>query len=313
MNTKVLIIGGTRFLGLAIAEPFIAKGYDVYEMNRGTRPPAKGVTEQIVCDKNNRETFAKVLKRYRWDIIIDTILNDEDLEFVISELGDNVGHFIHTGSLGVYADSKQIPFLESQPLKQFEKDRNEYTLFNNKVKQDQILMRAFNEKAFPATILRMSYIYGAGDSLLEGWGRRSAKFFHMLRDNEKIIIPNDGKNALIHPGHVKDLGRAFLHAAEHPESIGQIYNIGGSQTLTMEDYVAMIAAAMQVKPEIKYVSLDEFEKVYPEFVSLSMKFAFKHMCASTAKAERELNWRPEISLQAGIRENIEWMESQKII
>jgi nucleoside-diphosphate-sugar epimerase len=59
--------------------------------------------------------------------------------------------------------------------------------------------------------------------------------------------------------------------------------------------------------------LDEFEKVYPEFVSLSMKFAFKHMCASTAKAERELNWRPEISLQAGIRENIEWMESQKII
>jgi len=310
MNTKVLIIGGTRFLGLAIAEPFIAKGYEVYEMNRGTRPSIKGVAEQIICDKNDRETFAQVLNRYRWDIIIDTILTDEDLEFVVAQIGDNVGHFIHTGSLGVYGEAKQIPAIESQPIQEYE---GEYVVFNYKITQDQVIMQAFQEHKFPGTILRMSYIYGAGDKLLDGWGGRSDEFFQMMRDNKKIVLPNDGR-ALLHPGHVKDLGRAFLHAAEHPESIGQIYNIGGSYALMMKDYIAIIADVMEVKLDVEYAPLAEVVKLYPGIVNeRGMKFACQHMCGSITKAERELDWRPEISLQAGIRENIEWMKEQKII
>ena len=309
MNTRVLIIGGTRFLGLAIAEPFIAKGYDVYEMNRGTRASATGVKEQIICDKNDRKAFAAVLKKYRWDIIIDTILTDEDLEFAINELGDNVGHFIHTGSMGVYGDAKQIPAVESQPLKQY---TGEYIVFNYKIAQDQVIIKAFQERAFPGTILRMSYIYGAGDNLLDGWGGRSEEFFRIMHKDKKIVLPNDGR-ALLHPGHVKDLGRAFLHAAERPESIGQIYNIGGSHALMMKDYVEKIAVAMQIKVNIEYAPFEKVVKLYPTIVNeRGMKFACQHMCGSIIKAKRELDWRPEISLYTGLRENIEWMKSQKI-
>jgi nucleoside-diphosphate-sugar epimerase len=310
MKRKILIIGGTRFLGLEIAKAFINKGEMVYTMNRGTKPPVDGIAGQIVCDIKDRPHFAKGLRLQCWDIIIDTILTDEDLDFAITELGDNVGHFIHTGSLGVYGEAKQIPALESQPLQEYE---GEYIVFNYKIRQDQVIMRAFQERAFPGTILRMSYIYGSGDILLDGWGGRSDKFFQMLRDNKRIVLPSDGR-ALLHPGHVKDLGRAFLHAAECPDSIGQIYNIGGSQTLMMKDYVAMIASAMQVKPNIEYAPLAEVVKLYPNIVNEhGIKFSCQHMSASIAKAECELNWRPEISLSVGISNNIEWMKQQKII
>lgn len=310
MSTRVLIIGGSRFLGLAIAKPFIEKGYDVYEMNRGTRPSAEGVVEQIVCDKADREAFAKVLKRWRWDIVIDTILTDEDLEFVVSTLGSNVGHFIHTGSLGVYGDARQIPALESQPLHEY---HGEDVVFNYKIKQDQVIMRAVHERGFPGTIMRMSYIYGPGDTLLNGWGGRSTEFFKLLQAGETIPMPVDGR-ALLHPGHVRDLGRSFIHAAERPASIGQIYNVGGSHALMMKDYIAMVADVLGVEPKMKFVPMSEILEQFPKITSeRGMAFACQHMCASIIKADVELDWRPEISLEAGLRENVEWMKSEGML
>jgi len=310
MAAKVLLIGGSRFLGLAIAEAFIGKGYDVHEMNRGTRPSAKGVVEQIVCDKNDRGAFAAVLKRRRWDIIVDTMLNDEELDFAINTIGSGVGHFIHTGSLGVYGEARQIPATEALPLYEYEGDQ---VVFNYKIKQDQVLMRAFHERGFPGTSLRMSYIYGPGDIPLDGWGGRSPEFFRMLRDGETIPLPDDGQ-ALLHPGHVKDLGRAFLHAAERPISIGQLYNICGPYALMTKDYVSVIAVAMGVTPRLTFAPQKDILARFPKFTNeRGMKFACQHMCASIAKAERDLGWRPEIPLAAGMCENIAWLRAQGII
>lgn len=310
MAAKMLLIGGTRFLGLAIAEAFVGAGYEVYEMNRGSKPSAKGVNERIVCDKTDRPAFAAVLKRRRWDAIVDTMLNDEDLKFVIDTIGSDVGHFIHTGSLGVYGAAREFPALESTPLREYE---NDAIVFNYKIRQDQVLTRAFQERAFPATILRMSNIYGAGDIPLDGWGGRSPEFFHLLRDGGKILLANDGR-ALLHPGHVKDLGRAFLHAAKRPESIGQIYNVGGPCALMMKDYVTALAAAMDVRADLAFAPIPEVLAKFPKIAGEhGMKFAAQHMCASIAKAEKDLNWRPEISLEVGLRENIEWMRQRKIV
>ena len=135
----------------------------------------------------------------------------------------------------------------------------------------------------------------------------------MLRDQKEIVLPNDGK-ALLHPGHVNDLGRAFLHAAEHPSSIGQIYNIGGEHALMIKDYVALIADIMQIKPLIEYAPIEDVLKCYPGIVNeRGMKFACQHMCGSIAKAKRDLDWSPEIPLAVGLRNNINWMRQEKII
>jgi len=135
----------------------------------------------------------------------------------------------------------------------------------------------------------------------------------MLRDQKEIVLPNDGK-ALLHPGHVNDLGHAFLHAAEHPASIGQIYNIGGEHALMIKDYVALIADIMQVKPLIEYAPLADVLKRYPGIINeRGIKFACQHMCGSIAKAKRDLDWSPEIPLAVGLRDNINWMRQKKII
>ncbi|MHC4873718.1 MAG: NAD-dependent epimerase/dehydratase family protein [Planctomycetota bacterium] len=305
MASRVLVIGGTRFLGLAIIEGFLNKGYDVYEMNRGSRPKSEGVTEQLVCDKSDRDAFAAALKKHHWDVIVDTILDHKDISFVVETLGPDIGHFIHTGSLGVYGKVEQIPVRETRPLEEY--DGKDIVVFNYKIAQDRVLFNAFNESAFPGTVLRMSYIYGPGDVLLDGWGGREPEFFKMMEENKKISLPGDG-TSLLHPGHVKDLGRSFVCAAENKISIGQAYNIAGHYALMNKDYIARVAKEMGVAPEIEYLAIDDLVEKYPEKASKrGAQFLSQHMCASIEKAERDLGWKPEITLEVGIRDSVAWM------
>lgn len=310
MSAAVLLIGGTRFLGREITRAFTSRGHRVFVMNRGSREASPEVAEAIRCDKTDRGAFSKVLRRQRWDVVVDTVLDAEDLEFVVETLGVEVGHFIHTGSMGVYGDARQIPATENLPLAEYE---GEYVVFNYKIQQDQVLLRAFQERGFPATILRASYIYGPGCIPLDGWGGRAVEFFQMLRDEKTILLPDNGR-ALLHPGHVRDLSRAFVHAAGRPESIGQVFNVGGSHALMMKDYVGRIAKAMGVEARLEFAPMPEVLARHPQFTNeRGMRFSGQHMCASIAKAEAQLGWRPEISLDTGLRENIAWMREQGLL
>ena len=307
MARNVLIIGGTRFLGATVTRVFVEQGDRVWLMNRGSRAvPCDGV-ENAVCDKSNRTAFAELLRRRSWDVVVDTVLNDEDLTFVIDTLGTDVGVYVHTGSLGVYGNVRRLPALESEPLCEHD---GPPVVFNYKLRQDQRLMQSFLEKAFPSVILRMSYIYGAGDIPLDGWGGRSMEFFRRLWAAESVPIPGTGE-ALLHPGHVNDLARAFIHAASDPRAVGQIYNVGGPFALRMVDYVQALAKAMDVEPRITFASIQDIRTQFPDETNeRGMRFSTQHMCASIAKIETELGWRPEVSLAAGLRDNIDWLREQ---
>ena len=162
----------------------------------------------------------------------------------------------------------------------------------------------------------MSYIYGPGSVLLEGWGGRAPEFFHLLRDGQAVLLPGDGR-ALLHPGYVTDLASAFGNALESPETIGQIYNIGGPRAVMMGDYIARIAAELGVEPKIEYV---DPEKILTQFSALvdrcGLFFACEHMCCDISKAHREMGVatdntsreRPgeEYSLDAGRGPRVSW-------
>lgn len=305
---KVLVIGGARFLGRAIVNDLVARGHDVTVMNRGSRPPLAGV-RAIPCDKSDLDAFRSALTTDRWDAVLDTILNEKDLELAVAVLRGRIGHFIHTGSIGVYAPARHIPARESDPLA----DTNAEFAFTGKLRQDRVLLRAHAETAFPATILRMSCIYGPGDVPLDGWGGRHPAFFQRLRDKAPIPLPDEGR-ALLHPGYVADLGRAFGDALEREESIGQVYNIGGDRALTMRDYVARIAEALGVEPNFEpATAADILDRFAPLTNRRGLLFSCEHMCCDTSKARRDLGWRPRMPLDTGLRLNIEWMQEEGLI
>lgn len=306
---KILVIGGTRFLGRYLVTDLAARGHETVVMNRGTHAPHEAAARAIVCDKNDREAFGKTLTSEHWDAVIDTILSDEDLTFAISLLRGKIGRFIHTGSIGVYGLAAQIPAPESLPLY----EHNEQFQFNPKLRQDQTLMRAHLEENFPGTSLRMSYIYGPGAVPLDGWGGRAPEFFRMMRDGKTIPLAERG-SALLHPGYVGDLARTFGDALEAPCSIGQIYNIGGPHAVMMRDYITLIAQAMNVDIKLEYVTQEEILAQFADFTNArGLDFACQHMCCDITKAGRDLGWQPTMRLDVGLGKNIAWMREERII
>ena len=304
---NVLVIGGSRFLGKAIVENFLKAGvYNVYVMNRGTRANLEGIAGSFQCDRKDKENFAKVLKARPWDIMVDTILDAEDLQFIIDTLGTDVGHFIHTGSIGVYGDARRIPAPEWLPMMQSESEKEgevEERIFNYKIKQDECLQRAYNEKRFPMSILRMSNVYGRGDVPLDGLGGRNPEYFKRIIRGEVVEVSENGR-ALLQPGHVDDLGRAFLACAQRPFTIGEVYNIGGDWSLMIKDYVRLIAKIFGTTARLEFVDRTELRRRYGH----ADDFVCQHMCSDITKAARDLAWSPVINLEAGLRDNFEWMK-----
>jgi len=64
---KILVTGGTVFVSKYIAEYYVAKGNDVYVLNRNTRKQAKGVT-LIKADRHN---LGEILHPYEFVVVID--------------------------------------------------------------------------------------------------------------------------------------------------------------------------------------------------------------------------------------------------
>lgn len=306
---KILIIGGTRFLGIHIAEDLCRRGHHVELVHRGTRPSPECASKVYTCDVKDRQAFSEFLKGGQWDVVIDTIMTDADLEFAIPLLDGKIQQFIHTGSAGVYGGVNRIPARECEALVEHDATYQ----FNGKLREDNVLMKAFNETGFPATSMRASCIYGLGDVPLDGWGGRSVYFFELLRDGAEIPIAGWG-NYLLHAGHVHDLGRSFGDAVENPISIGRIYNIAGPFAMTVNEYIKEIAEAMGVTATIKHVEPDYILKTYSEHTKQrGLDILCQHMCVDLRAAKNDLNWSPAISFTDGIAENIEWMRAEKMI
>ena len=98
---RLLVLGGTGFVGRSVADEAVARGADVTVLNRGQRPPVAGVTA-LVGDRRTPDGLA-ALGRDEWDVVVDTW----DAEpYVVrnaaATLAGRVGHYVYVSSRSVY-------------------------------------------------------------------------------------------------------------------------------------------------------------------------------------------------------------------
>lgn len=66
---KILILGGTRFLGRAVVEEALKRGHEVTIFNRGTNNEIFPEVEHLIGDRNGDVSS---LENRKWDVIVDT-------------------------------------------------------------------------------------------------------------------------------------------------------------------------------------------------------------------------------------------------
>ncbi len=285
---RVLIMGGTRFIGVYLTKTLVEQGHEVVLFNRGKKPsPIEGI-QQIHGDRQDVALLREKLEKEEFDAVYDNNGRElSDTQPLVEIFKDRVQHFIYVSSAGVYLKSDQMPHIEGDSVDP--KSRHK-----GKFETEAYLA----ESGIPWTSIRPVYIYGPQNyNDLEAW------FFDRIVRDRPIPIPGNGMH-FTQFGHVQDLASAMTAVLGNAQAVGQIYNISGDRYVTFDGLAKAAAIAAGKSPDdLKLVHYN------PKDFDFGKKKAFplrvQHFFADIHKAKTELNWQPEYDLISGLKDSLE--------
>ncbi len=282
---RVLMMGGTRFIGVYLTKLLVDQGHDVTLFNRGNKPAPAGV-KQITGDRTQASDLKQKLFDQDFDAIFDNNGRElEDTQPLVEIFKDRIQHFVYMSSAGVYLKSDQMPHVEGDLVDP--KSRH-------KGKHETEAYLAQQNIAF--TSIRPTYIYGAQNyNDLEAW------FFDRIVRDRPVPIPGHGQH-LTQFGHVKDLATAMTKVLGNDRAIGQIYNVSGDRAVTFDGLARACAEAVGKDPNsIKIVHYDPKQFDFGKRKAFPMRT--QHFFTDVHKAISELNWQPEYDLLSGLKDS----------
>jgi 2'-hydroxyisoflavone reductase len=113
---RLLVLGGTRFLGRAIVDEAIRRGYDVTTFSRGLSGEPRPGAEALHGDRTSFEDLLRLADR-DYDAVIDTsVIAPTHVAAAARLLAEHVGHYTYVSSISVYRDYPGVPVTEDSPV-----------------------------------------------------------------------------------------------------------------------------------------------------------------------------------------------------
>ena len=281
---RILVMGGTRFVGKPLVARLQEQGHDLTLLTRGRNPVPDGV-EHISGDRSSDEGLAGLQGR-RFDVVVDSSGRKlDDSQRVLAVTGAPRHRFVYVSSAGVYADSQQWPLDEDSPT-----DPN--SRHAGKAETETWL----RQEGIPFTSFRPTYIYGPGNyNPIERW------FFDRIVNDRPVPLPGDG-STITQLGHVDDLAEAMARCIDVEASANRIYNCSGKRGITFLGLIRAAASACGRAPET--IELRNFD---PHGLDPKARKAFplrlNHFLTDITRVERELAWQPSFDLNAGLADS----------
>lgn len=281
---KILVTGGTVFVSRYTAEYFIAKGHEVYVLNRNTRPQSDGV-RVINCDRHN---LGNSLKDTAFDLVLDVTAYDEtDVKDLINALGD-FDEYIMISSSAVYPETLKQPFTENQDCGY---NIHWESYGTNKIYAEKYLL----EKVPNAYIIRPPYLYGMMNNLY-----REAFVFDCAENNMPFFIPKDGKMKLQF-FDVEDLCRLIEKIVKTKPQYN-IINAGNPNTVDINEWIRLCYGVLGKFPEIQYV---------PERINQRLYFPFRDYEYILDVTKQKLILPDVKPLEIGLKQSFDWYANNR--
>ena len=159
-DMKVLVLGGSRQIGLDLVRLLHSQGHTVTVLNRGQTQVSLPIdVSKIVADRSFADQVTTGLDGSAYDTVFDISgYKPSEVEPILNVLDGNVGHYVFCSSVAVYSpEIKTMPILEDSPLNRYP-NADDYS--RDKILCEDLLVERFNRSGFPVTIVRPPYVYG---------------------------------------------------------------------------------------------------------------------------------------------------------
>ena len=252
---KVLVIGGTSFIGRYLVEELVKAGRDVTILHRKAKHDLGRRVANIMADRNDAAALRAALAGYRFDLVYDNAYDWErgttaaQVEATVQACGSRVARYVFMSSVAAYGDG--LNHYEGAPLAP---DNHTDAYVRNKATAERMLFRLYQRTGFPVVTFRPPFVYGPGNPFY-----REAFFWDRLRLGRPIIIPGDG-HRLMQFVYVHDLVRAIVQAGEEPSAAGEAFNIGNTRPVSQVELVGILAQVAGTEPTLVRVPRETIQQ-----------------------------------------------------
>lgn len=292
---RVLVLGGTRFVGHFLVFRLLAGGHQVTLLNRGTTPdPFGDRVARLRCDRE-RDDLAKALGGGEFDVAVDfTSYNAADGRAVVEALGGGrVGHhvLISTGQVYLVRDGCPRPARETDydgPLLPEPADAADHAAWAYGIGKrgcEDVLAAAWASDRFPTTVLRIPMVNGERDHQ-----RRLERYLVRMLDGGPLLVPDGGEHRVRHV-YGGDVVTAIVKLLLAPSTFGQAYNLAQDETPSLSELLALAAEVLGATPRFVPIPSAELRARGIDPVALSPFSGHWMSMLDPAKAVRELGFR----------------------
>lgn len=325
---KIAITGASGFIGSRLTTYLSERGHSINALLRDPKRKPSFKSNKISLfygDVTDKSSLYSAFKDADIVIHLAALFNrpgsswkeyyDVNVQGSVNVLeasqSSSVKKVIHCSTGGVVSNNPYFPHSEDLPYSVPETDKYEKTKC-----EGEKAVRSYSQKySYPVVVIRPAQPYGPGDM-------SKVKFYKLVN---KGIIFNPGKTKK-HLIYIDDLCRAFEIALNDKRAIGEIFHIGGKNSILLKDLIRLVAAQLEVsfprvilpaRPMAWTCSLVEFScnllGVKPILFRRSMDFFLKSVEFDISKAKRLLDFESLIDIPTGVKNTASWYREHNLI
>jgi UDP-glucose 4-epimerase len=318
---KILITGGAGFIGSHLAERLLADGHQVAIIDNLSTGSLDNI-ESFKDNANFHYTIGSILNRELLDKLMDGvdqvyhlaaavgvkyIIENPLLSLKTNIVGtDNVlelankhkAKVLITSTSEIYGKSDQVPFKEEDDRLLGSTHISRWGYSCSKAIDEFMALAYFREKRLPVVIVRCFNTVGPRQT--GQYGMVLPKFIKAALLDQPLVVYGSGKQTRCF-ADVSDVTDAFVKLMNTPECEGEIFNVGTTESISINDLAQNVKSICRSKSRIDYMSYEEaFEEGFEDMMNRK---------PSLDKIRRFIGYDPKYSLDDIIKRMIEYYEN----
>jgi len=301
---RVLFIGGTGIISSGCARRLVERSdVKLSFMLRGqsTREVPKGV-EIIKGDVRDPASVRQALGDRKFDSVVEWVaFTTAHVQADIDFFQGRTGQYVFISSASAYqTPPARLPVTESTPLK------NPFWQYSrDKIACEELLVRAYREANFPATIVRPSHTYDVRSLPMQGgWTA-----IDRMRRGKPVVVHGDGTSLWVLTHH-DDFAKGFNGHLGNPHTLGEAFHITSDELLSWNQIHELLAAAAGTEAKLVHVPSDVINRFDPHWGAGLLGDKTHSMIFDNTKIKSVVpEFSATIPYAQGAREIIAWYDA----